>query len=269
MRFLLSLFLCLSAFPAFAAASDWQELAPGARARLISADEVSAEGSILVGLEIEMLPGLKTYWRVPGETGIPTTFDFSRSGGIGDFRVLWPYPTIDQSTGYLDYVYRGPTVLPIELTATGAPMDLDLNVVMGICSDICVPVQARFALPIRPAKADAGQSIRLRQAVAEVPVAPGTDTGIGMVMLGDTGLLVAIEDPGIDPATLIVATGDPAILFGAPQKSPDNGGVIVPVLTGGGPSLAGQMVEISYMTPEGPFVVDREIMSAESTQGAS
>lgn len=268
MRHLLSLLLCLWTAPALAAASDWQELAPGAKARLISSDEV-VSGTILVGIEIDMLPEMKTYWRVPGETGIPTTFDFGQSWGVGEYRVLWPYPEIDQSTGYLDYVYHGPTVLPIALEATGVEMDLDVRVVMGVCSDICVPVEARFVLPVRLDKPDAGQAIRLQQAVAEVPVTPDADTAIGAVSLGEAGLSVRIEDPEIDPATVIAATADPAILFGAPQKSPDNGTVMLPVLMGDGPSLAGQQVEISYMTPKGSFVVQREIVPAGSTQGAS
>ncbi|HEY9011452.1 MAG TPA: protein-disulfide reductase DsbD domain-containing protein [Devosia sp.] len=269
MRLQLSLFLCLLVSPAFAAASDWQELAPGAKARLISADEVAADGSVQVGIEIDMPPELNTYWRVPGETGIPTVFDFRQSRGVGGFEVLWPYPEIDQSTGYVDYVYRGPTVLPIELTATGDPMDLDVTVVMGICSDICVPVEARFVLPVRLDKADTGQSLRLRQALADVPIPPEADAAIGPATLTGTGLSLPIDSPDVDLASLIVASDDPAILFGAPQKSPDNGGVIVPVLMGGGPSLAGQTVEISYMTPEGPFVVHREIVPAGSTPGAS
>lgn len=269
MRFLLSVFLGLSASSAFAAATDWQELAPGARARLISSDKITFEGSILVGIEIDMPPDMKTYWRVPGETGIPATFDFSASRGVGDHRALWPHPTIDQSTGYLDFVYFGRTVLPIELAATGELMDVDVSVVMGICSDICVPVQARFVLPIRLDNEDVGQSLRLKQAVADVPVPPPADTAIGVATLGDAGLRVPVADPEIDLSTVIVAADDPAILFGAPQKSPDNGGVMVPVLMGGGPSLAGRMVEISYMTPEGPFVVQREIVPAGSTPDAS
>ena len=269
MRLLLSVFLSLLASSALAAATDWQELAPGAKARLISSDRVTADGSILVGIEIDMPPEMKTYWRVPGETGIPTTFDFSASRGLGDYRALWPYPTVDLSTGYVDYAYFGPTVLPIELTATGELMDIDLSVVMGVCSDICVPVQARFVLPIRLEKEDVGQTLRLQQAVAEVPIPPQSDAAIGTATLEDAVLFIPVADGEIDPASVIAASADPAILFGAPQKSPDNGGVIVPVLTGGGPSLAGQMVEISYMTPEGPFVVHREIMSAESTQDAS
>ena len=54
----------------------------------------------------------KTYWRIPGETGIPTELDFTGSTGIAASTILWPYPTVDHVQGYLDYVYYGPTVLP-------------------------------------------------------------------------------------------------------------------------------------------------------------
>ena len=134
---------------------------------------------------------------------------------------------------------------------------------------LALPVEARFVLPVRLEKPDAGQSLRLQLAVAEVPVAPEADTGIGPATLTDAGLSILVEDAEIDLASVIAATADPATLFGAPHKSPDNGGVIVPVLMGGGPSLVGQMVEISYMTPQGPFVVQREILPAGSTPDAS
>jgi DsbC/DsbD-like thiol-disulfide interchange protein len=255
--------------PAFAAATDWQELAPGARARLISADTLLADGSTLVAVEIDMLLDTKTYWRVPGETGIPTTFDFSGSAGIGDTRILWPYPTLDRAAGFLDYAYFGPTVLPVSVAVTGEAPEINLSVVMGVCSDICVPVQARFSLPISFDEPDAGQSLRIDQAVANVPILAEDNGVIGDVTLAAEGVSVSFQGAEIDPASVIAATADPAILFGAPQKSPDNDLVILPLLGGGElQSLVGQLIEINFMTPAGPYLVERKIVAAESTPAA-
>jgi DsbC/DsbD-like thiol-disulfide interchange protein len=252
----------LLATPAFAGATDWQEVAPGARLRLISSDQLTPEGLLRLGIEIDMPLQMKTYWRIPGETGIPASLDFSRSEGVGEHRVLWPYPEIDQSTGYLDFVYHGPTVLPLELRPTGETMVVDLALVLGICSDICVPAQATFALPIQLATPDTAQTLRIEQAIANVPIPPDDDASIGPVAFGPDGLSVPLQSADIDPASVIAATADPAILFGAPQKSPDNDLVILPLLGGDGQqSLVGQLIEISFMTSTGPYVVERQIGS--------
>lgn len=268
MRILIGLFPLLAASPVLAAATDWQELAPGAKARLISSDAVTPDGKLRVGVEIDLDVGLKTYWRIPGETGIPTTFDFSRSEGIGEASVLWPYPLIEETPDYTDFVYRGPTVIPVELSTGGVPPTINLDVILGICSDICVPAQASFSLPVSLAKADPGQGLRIDQAIASVPLAAPDEAVVGTATLDGDALAVTIHSPDIDLASVIAATADPGVLFGAPQKSPDNGIVILPLLGGDGQTLVGQPIEITYMTPAGPYRVEREITPAGSTPAA-
>ena len=262
----LALLLIVLPMPALAGATDWQDVAPGARLRLISSDQATADGLVRLGIEIDMPSSMKTYWRVPGETGIPASFDFSGSTGVAAHRALWPYPAIDQSTGYLDFVYHGPTVLPLELTPAGEAMTVDLDVMLGICSDICVPVQVNFALPVDLAKPDAGQALRIEQAIANVPVPAEDDGVVGAVALGPDGLSVPLNSAEIDPASVIAAAADPAVLFGAPKKSRDNDLVILPLLGGGEEqSLVGQLVEISFITPTGSYKVERKIAAAGST----
>ena len=265
MRILATLALVLLTTPAFAAATAWQEVAPGAKVRVISGDAITPDGKVRVGVEIDMADNLKTYWRIPGETGIPTTLDLSASLGVGSHKTFWPHPEIDNSTGYLDFVYRGPIVLPLELVATNEQMIVDLNLILGICSDICVPAQAAFQLPIDLGKPDVGQGLRIEQALATVPIPLEDDAAIGAVSLAPEGLSIAIVSADIDPASVIAASPDPAVLFGAPQKSPDSGIVILPLLGGDGQHLVGQSIEITFMTPAGPFLVEREIATAGST----
>jgi DsbC/DsbD-like thiol-disulfide interchange protein len=269
MRSLLLFLAALLATPAFAAATDWQEVGPGARARLISSDFATPDGSTLVAVEIDMPSNTKTYWRVPGETGIPTTFDFSASTGIGITEILWPFPTIDTASGYLDFAYYGPTVLPARLSLTGDQPVVDLSVTMGICSDICIPTQVRFTLPLNLAKPDMGQGLRIDQAVANVPLPAADDNVIGTATLYETGLWIDLAAADIDPASIIAATEDAGVLFGAPQKSRDSGLVMLPLLGGGEQqSLVGQPVQINFMTPGGPYLVVREILAPESTAAA-
>ena len=268
----ITLFLLLLSAPVAAGETAWQELAPGVRARLVSADVLKSDGTTLIGLELDMPQNTKTYWRIPGETGIAAELDFAGSAGIGDDTVFWPYPTVDHDQGYLDYVHFGRTVLPIVLAVEGDAPVVNLDATLGVCSDICVPATASFSLSLAFVKADPGQGVRLSQANALVPVAwdhPGEPIADVTLDRGATGLTVTLAHSAIDPDSLIADTGDPAILFGTPQKSPDGRSVFLPLLGSvSGAGLGGQPIRITFMTDMGPYEISRQIRAA-STESAN
>ncbi|MGV8853754.1 MAG: protein-disulfide reductase DsbD domain-containing protein [Devosia sp.] len=259
----LVLALALLAPPAFAAETDWQAVAPGVRLRLISSGQISDDGQTLLGLEIDMPATSKTYWRVPGETGLPTELDFSAAPGVLGHQILWPYPTYDNQNGYADYVYFGPTVLPIEVTLAPDALVAEMTAVLGICSDICVPAQAHFSLQLADAQPDPANELRLRQAVALSPIDwQQKSQPIGDVVYdAQTNMLqVPISDPALDPQSLIAATRSGLPLFGAPQKSPEPDLVLIPVLGQVDQTeLARQPVELTFMTDLGAFEIDRPV----------
>jgi len=257
------LFVTLAANPALAGETPWQDIAPGVKARLISADKLS-DGTTLVGLQIDMPASTKTYWRIPGETGIPAEFDFSGSTGLTSPTIDWPYPQIDRSQGYLDYVYYGPVVIPVRFTSGDAGGTIAATITLGVCSDICVPAQAKFTLPVTFAKPDVGQSIRLDQAEAQTPIAWDKPTpAFGAITSTAEGIAIATPDPSIDPNSLIADVGDPAILFETPQKSPD-GNLWTAKLLGGAATtgLEGRGIQLTFMTPSGPYTVDGRIAAS-------
>lgn len=252
-----------------AAETPWQEVAPGARVRLISADALRPDGTTMVALEIDMPTTTNTYWRVPGETGIPTEFDFAGSRGVLGHEVQWPFPRRETKSGYVDFVYRGPTVLPVQLQLDGAATDIKVEVIMGICSDICVPVIAAFELPLSFAAPDRAQGLRIAQALALTPMPWEAQSEpiawVGFDPAAET-LAVEIGDGAIDPLSLIADTGRSGQLFGAPQKSPDGKLVLLPLLGGeSSRGVEGMPVRLTFMTEMGPFSVERRIASAGST----
>jgi DsbC/DsbD-like thiol-disulfide interchange protein len=270
MRLAAAFALILLVVPASAGETAWQELAPGVKARLISSD-VAMNGKAMIGLELDMPHNTKTYWRIPGETGIAADLDFAGSAGVTEGTILWPYPTVDHVQGYQDYVYYGPTVLPIELAVEGNAPVVNVAATLGVCSDICVPAMVNFSLPLDFAKADAGQGVRLTQALAEVPTDwERTGDAIAGVAISasNPGLTITLGDPSVDPASFIADTGDPAILFGAPQKSPDGHSVFLPLLgDGDAAALGGQPIRITFMTAMGPYEIRRQV-DAVSTESA-
>lgn len=256
----------LAAAPAFAGASPWQQLTPGARVRLVSADELGEGGTALAGIELQLPPSSNTYWRIPGDSGIPTSIDLSASTGVTGTDLVWPYPSIEETGGYRDFVYRGDVVLPIRVTA-GEGAVLDAALTLGVCSDICVPASAHLRLPLHFRSADTAQSIRLDQALADAPRAwDRSDQAFGAIGISPDGKSVEIvnPDPSIDPASLIADLGDPALLFAAPQKSPD-GAIWTLTLLGGGDAaeLAGRSVRLTFMTSLGAYFVDRTLGPAQ------
>jgi DsbC/DsbD-like thiol-disulfide interchange protein len=249
--------------PAYAGETAWQEIAPGVQLRLISSGKIKPDGTTLIGLEIDMPANTKTYWRVPGDTGFPAELDFSGSTGIAGHKVHWPFPQRDETADYLDYVYYGPTVLPVELQLEPGAADLELSTVLGVCSDVCIPAQASFTIPLAGGKPDMANGLRLRQAMAQAPIAwPHGEANFGTLAYDSQGqqLLVPIASEAIDPSTIIVtsASGEPH--FGTPQKSREPNLVVVPVLGEGSEiDWKSQSVQLTFMTGMGAFEVTRPV----------
>lgn len=264
MRFFALLLLsAIATSPAHAAATTWQDLEAGTRIRLIASDLLRPDGTTMIGLELDMPASTKTYWRVPGESGIPAEFELAGSDGVSAHRVLWPYPQIEAFGGFVDYVYYGPTVLPLELVVDGDAPLLEVAVTLGVCSDICMPVVANFELPLNFAAPDLGQDLRIAQAVALAPI-EWTDARqpVGDVRFDAAAgaLVVPLSNPQVDPLSLIADSGPAGPLFGAPQKSLDGTLVRLPLLGDEGEgSLVGRTVRLTFMTPMGPFEVSRRV----------
>jgi len=102
---------------------------------------VTPDGTRMVALDLQLAPGWKTYWRAPGDGGIPPSFDWSRSRNLETVEITWPAPAVFDQNGMRSYGYEDRLILPLELTPRRAGQDIDLRVEMdmGVCADVCVP----------------------------------------------------------------------------------------------------------------------------------
>ena len=144
---------CVAGAPAGAQdASGWDAQAHAA-ARLIAGTKITTADATFVraGIEIKLDPGWKTYWRDPGDSGMPPTLDFSGSDNVKAVAVLWPAPQRfpdgagGNSIGYLDHV-----VLPLRVSPAdaGKPSLLHLKLGYDVCGNMCVPAEADLKLPL-------------------------------------------------------------------------------------------------------------------------
>jgi DsbC/DsbD-like thiol-disulfide interchange protein len=127
-------------------ASPWQRDGHSA-VRLLAG---SRSGAVLMGgIAFQLQPGWKTYWRTPGDSGVPPRFDFSKSDNIEAVTVLWPAPMqFDDGAGGHSLGYKGQVVLPLRIVAKSAdkPVTLRAAISYAVCEKLCIPVEANAEL---------------------------------------------------------------------------------------------------------------------------
>lgn len=256
LKLLTTIAVLVAAPSAMAAETDWQQLGEGVRARLISNDRIEA-GKTWIALEMELPPDTYTYWRVPGETGIPPRFNFAGSRGITGAEIAWPYPQRLDHQGYLDHVYADYLVLPLELTVSGPEIRVRVEAVLGICSEVCVPVRARFELPL-DADPDAANALRIQQALAQVPLADAGDAYFGAARIHAQSGAISIEEVGPGASGVIAEVVGTMALYNVPHSAGD---ILVFDLLGRPETVAGasRQVRLTFDTQHGPMEVIRDL----------
>jgi DsbC/DsbD-like thiol-disulfide interchange protein len=127
-------------------ASPWQRDGHSA-VRLLAG---SRSGAVLLGgIAFQLQPGWKTYWRTPGDSGVPPRFDFTKSENIEAVTVLWPAPMrFDDGAGGVSLGYHDQVVLPLRIVPKSAdkPVTLRAEVNYAVCEKLCIPVEANVEL---------------------------------------------------------------------------------------------------------------------------
>ncbi len=157
----------LTAAPAFAQDFPLAEMPPGLVSARLMPGWVTPDGARMTALQVELEPGWKTYWRSPGDAGIPPHFDWRTAENLGEVELFWPRPEVIESGGKRTLGYHDRMLLPIRITPAlpGQPVAPRAVVDLGICLDICVPVQVSLqAGPPGP-----GPDPQIEAALARVP----------------------------------------------------------------------------------------------------
>jgi DsbC/DsbD-like thiol-disulfide interchange protein len=141
-------------------ASPWDEDVQSA-ARLIAAQahEVSGVRLFRAGIEIKLKQGWHTYWRYPGDSGVPPVPDFSKSQNVKSASVLYPAPSrFPDGAGGNSIGYKGDVILPVSVLPDDAsqPAVLRLKFAYAVCEKLCVPAEANLELTLtgKPSSVD-------------------------------------------------------------------------------------------------------------------
>jgi DsbC/DsbD-like thiol-disulfide interchange protein len=124
-----------------------------AAARLIAgAARKSADAVWLrAGVEIRLDPGWHTYWRYPGDSGVPPTFDFAGSENVKAVTGLWPAPKrLADGAGGHSIGYTGDVLFPLRISAKDATKSSSLHLKLGygFCREVCFPAEADLDLAL-------------------------------------------------------------------------------------------------------------------------
>jgi len=119
--------------------------------RLISATRAVGRGdSVQLGLQIRLDRGWKTYWRSPGDAGVPPHFDWAGSGNLAAVSPAWPAPARFSLAGFDTFGYVDEVVLPLTATLArpGEPLALRLSLVFATCAELCFLLEVELALDL-------------------------------------------------------------------------------------------------------------------------
>jgi DsbC/DsbD-like thiol-disulfide interchange protein len=219
--------LCLPAVPALAQAA----LPDGVVQVDILPGWQTDRGTRMAAIRFRLAPGWKTYWRAPGEAGIPPLFTFDGSQNVAAAAFHWPVPQVFEQSGMQSIGYLDEVVIPVEVTPADAeaPARLAGRVEFGICDEICVPVEARFdaELPVDGRRDPAIAAALIDQPMTAAGAGAGTVTcalapeGRGLTLTARLPL-----PPTGGQEVVVVESGDPG-LWVSPAQVTRQGDVLV------------------------------------------
>ncbi|CUX09300.1 cytochrome C biogenesis protein [Rhizobium oryzihabitans] len=156
--------------------TDWAR-SEGGQMRVASL-AMDADGVVRGVLQIEPKDGWITYWREPGEAGIPPKISLDPASGVSLISMAYPVPKLIENGDLTDIGYDHAVSLPFQLKAadTSASGKIDLTAFIGVCQNICIPFEATFSIERGNAGDDDGEERRLLEEAREtLPEAASDD----------------------------------------------------------------------------------------------
>lgn len=147
--------------------------------RLIAGANQKGARTLRAGIELRLAPGWHTYWRYPGDAGVPPQFDFSGSQNLAVAKVSYPAPRLLADEAGNSLGYDRDVIFPVLVTPrdAGKPVRLRAVVDYAVCEKLCVPAKGSADLTLA-AGASANEET-LAAAEARIPK-PATAAEAGL-----------------------------------------------------------------------------------------
>jgi DsbC/DsbD-like thiol-disulfide interchange protein len=169
--------------PAVAADSSPWVVDSHSAVRLVAARPTIDSGvtNLRAGVEFKLQSGWKTYWRYPGDSGVPPEFDFNGSENIASVTVLYPAPERFADGGGYSIGYKNSVIMPLRIIPRDdkKPVLLRMKLDYAVCETLCVPVKATLELPL--SRIEGSLDSTLDAAEARVP--KPTSIGFGQSLI--------------------------------------------------------------------------------------
>jgi thiol:disulfide interchange protein len=216
--------------------SAWAQSAPTAvvstpqlRAELLAhaPQGVQSGQTLWVGLQLTHQPEWHTYWRNPGDSGLPTQIELNLPAGITAGDVLWPLPHKLKAGNLTNYGYDKTTLLAVPLTVTkqykpntSQTLDLQVRANWLVCRLECIPQEGEFALRIPTNSSFAPNTAAFEAVLAEQPqqqpnIKASTRFEAQHLVLQVSGLPAAVQGQ-----TLSVFPENPELIESATEQHP-------------------------------------------------
>lgn len=242
----------MSAPSVFAGTSAWHETT-GGKLRLMTQSAADARGVLRGVLEIRLDEGWKTYWKEPGETGVAPQVSLgdAKAGGTVDLHFPAPERFDDGVSQWAGY--QGHVRLPVEFSGLDdLSSSLTLDVFLGVCETICVPVQA--SLEVKPSE-DSGPigEAQVDAAFAALPGEARAGFEVAHATTSDTVLTIGVEMPDGGSMPEIFLAGRDGLMLSVPEfEASDTGGTFTAQIVHRG---KGAMVQADYTLVSGGTAV--------------
>jgi DsbC/DsbD-like thiol-disulfide interchange protein len=234
----------------------------GERVTLLAAENAPDAGALLAGIRMEMKDGWHTYWRMPGDSGIAPTFDWSGSKNVAAVELLWPAPERFDAKGDNTVGYVREIVWPVLVRAAdpAKPVTLKLAMSYGVCSNICVPGEADLALDL-PGKPAPGTDALIRRYLIRVPAEPADANAVSAKFIAGAKPLLEVRLSDAHEVPALIVEGPAGAWFGTPKATRKGGAVAyaVPVELDPGKTLKGAEVTLTFSGPATAIEAKRKL----------
>jgi thiol:disulfide interchange protein DsbD len=138
-------------------------------------DAIRPGHPLTLGIRLEMEKGWHTYWRNPGDSGLPTRVKWELPAGFTSGEILWPYPIRFATGPLVSYGYEHDVLLPVAIRVPAALAAPEVRIAARVdwleCQEACLPGRAdvSLTLPVRAAAAPGSQAALFAEARRRLP----------------------------------------------------------------------------------------------------